>query len=115
MSKLPEFAKIEGKRIADLLGETEGYPRFSLMLLVKRLGTAYVEELAQLALAIHAAGGMQHLDGSAPRTVGGIFFRLAKDKLGLPRYRAIVPHHPSDTYPEQRAAVAQQELTARTG
>ncbi len=90
MSKLPDDVRSEGKRIAAKLGETTPQPKFVLMLLVREYGSAWVEELADLAIAIHQAGGMKRLDG-VDRTLGGIFFRLVKDKITLRTWIKIIP------------------------
>jgi hypothetical protein len=53
---------------------------------IKELGDeAAVRDLVRCALERQAEGGMTVLDGSRKRTLGGIFFAMAKEKLGVRR------------------------------
>jgi hypothetical protein len=45
------------------------------------LGESYVRELVAMTHQVEANGGMLTLDGSRPRTRGGIFFHLARERL----------------------------------
>lgn len=68
-------------KLADALGEQgiEAHKRLSSY--VKRLGGAMAVELLEQTLAIEKTGGMLTNDGSRRRTKGGVFFKLAKERL----------------------------------
>lgn len=48
----------------------------------KYLGEERSRQLVQEALAVEAAGGMLVSNGSRKRSLGGVFFKLAKKKIG---------------------------------
>ena len=70
--------------VADLssrLGETRPNVLYRLGMIVEIVGENAVHELADEALAICAHGGMKTKDGSRDRTLGGVFFELARQRL----------------------------------
>jgi hypothetical protein len=83
-----ETAPDHASRIAQMLGEKEPRPLATIRRLVEAVGVAFAEELARTALEIQAGGGealpaKPGDDGEPPReprqrTLGGIFFRLAR-------------------------------------
>ena len=48
---------------------------------VEQLGDQTTLALAQEALESFLQGGINRTDGTGPRTMGGVFFRVVKDKL----------------------------------
>lgn len=76
----PVLARRDADEIAALLGETEATPCAQILRVVERKGADWARALAREALTLEAAGGRVRRDGER-RTVGGIFFRLAKRRL----------------------------------
>lgn len=78
--------------IADGLGEKPHTGAYGeIYMAVKVLGGRAVVQLAQEALAIQNAGGMKTKDGKGRRTLGGVFFRLLKNRLTPAQKRRIYP------------------------
>jgi hypothetical protein len=69
------------QELAEKLGETEPYAVQKIALLVKLAGEDFTKSLVEESLQIDANGGQMTLDGSRRRTLGGVFFYLAKGKL----------------------------------
>jgi len=67
--------------IAGDLGETEAQPRQSIVRVVRALGEKRTRAIVAHAQEIHDAGGMMVPDGSRRRTLGGVFFVLAREEL----------------------------------
>lgn len=86
------------KTIAAQLGETHYVPRSQIRRIIERIGPEVVQEIADEALAIEAAGGMLLPDGVTRRTVGGIFFRLLRDRLSPELVKELLPPR----YPSKR-------------
>jgi len=76
--------------IAADLGETEKVPLREIHMLVRLCGPAFARAIAEEAKAIHAGEGIMRADGSARRTVGGVFFLLARDRMALPVRRIVL-------------------------
>ncbi len=68
-------------KIADALGETEAQPRQSIVRVVRALGEECTRALVARAREIDAGGGLMVPDGSRKRTLGGVFFVLAREAL----------------------------------
>lgn len=81
--------KIYMKEIAAALGESDEKPVRQIQSLLLLCGVDLVRELVANALQIDAEGGMMTSDGQRRRTVGGIFFQLARERL-LPEERELV-------------------------
>ncbi len=67
------------KEIASELGETEDVAQMLIKRIVRTLGEERTRELVRHAKVIEEQGGMMVPDGSRRRTLGGVFFKLAKD------------------------------------
>lgn len=67
-----------------------------LLRLLRMLGFATVERLANQAIAIEANGGEPTFDGSRRRTLGGIFFRLGKEQA---KAEGFLPESPAPPPP----------------
>ncbi len=70
------------EEIAAQLAETEQEPIRQFRRAVRLLGEERIRGLVTRALEVEAAGGMTVPDGSRRRTVGGVFFHLARTELG---------------------------------
>ena len=66
--------------IAAELGETEDVARMLIKRIVRTLGEERTRELVRHAKVIEEQGGMMLPDGSRRRTLGGVFFKLAKEQ-----------------------------------
>jgi hypothetical protein len=75
--------------LAEQLGETEEEPRGTILRVVERLGAEAARVFVDEALAIEAQGGQWLGDGSRKRTLGGVFFRLVRDRTEKPDRLAI--------------------------
>jgi hypothetical protein len=84
----PTVSKINVKdsevtAIATALGEQPATPAWwTIRFLLRRLGTEKVAGLVAEALRIENGGGLLTNDGSRRRTLGGVFFHIAKEDLG---------------------------------
>ena len=72
------------RQLADELGEDQRDPLDQIKLVVRKLGPEAANDLAVRAREIHAGDGMSVADGSRQRTIGGVFFQLARQELGHP-------------------------------
>jgi hypothetical protein len=74
----PDFVGL----LCDQLGENSADRRLraALQRIARRLGQERVEHLVERARVIHAGSGMLVKDGSRRRTLGGVFFQLAKQE-----------------------------------
>jgi hypothetical protein len=68
--------------VAGWLNETRDEPRAQIALVVRTIGTAKTMDLLKEVLAIENAGGMQALNKTKRRSVGGVFFHLVKQRYG---------------------------------
>jgi len=68
------------QQIAAQLGETQYVPFAQISRVIERVGPEVAQALADEAVALAAAGGMLTPDG-IPRTVGGIFFFLVRQRV----------------------------------
>ena len=73
--------------IARELGETADVAQVLIKRIVRTLGEERTRELVRHAKVIEEQGGMMVPDGSRRRTLGGVFFKLAKD-AATPEERA---------------------------
>jgi hypothetical protein len=96
--------------IPRLLSETDPATIRQLRALVRQAGLAQALAWVEEARAIHDGPGMLTDDGTRPRTVGGIFFKLAKNALPVQQRRKLFPARPAGPPPlvwEARDEVAQ--------
>lgn len=84
------------RRTAAAIGETEHGPVAQIRRLVERCGLPQVETWVDQAQQIEASGGMLTNNGNRRRTVGGVFFHLAKAAIADPEVRSYVFEPPDD-------------------
>ena len=77
---LPKQRKI-AEAIAAELGETEEKPLRMINAMVLLCGTSFAQAIANEAKEIESAGGLTTSDGERQRTLGGIFFYLARHRM----------------------------------
>ncbi|MCB0210441.1 MAG: hypothetical protein KDJ52_13975 [Anaerolineae bacterium] len=83
------------KKVAKTLGETQTTPLNTIERLVKVIGDERVLELLEEAQKMKTEGGLKTNDGSRQRTLGGVFFKIAKNKLSAQeRWRVFTPKTP---------------------
>jgi hypothetical protein len=85
----PDEAQALAQDVANQLNESENMPVSQIHRMVRFAGRAFVESLLAETLQIEAEGGMMTSDDSRRRTVGGIFFYLARQRLSYKMQRAI--------------------------
>lgn len=73
--------------IAAELGETPDVAHMLIKRIVRTLGEERTRELVHHAKVVEEQGGMMVPDGSRRRTLGGVFFKLAKEQA-TPEERA---------------------------
>ena len=76
-----EIARVADE-IADALGEHEEAPRLHIRGVVRVLGPEGAREVLAEAQRIQDASGMWLPDRSRKRTFGGVFFQVARERLG---------------------------------
>ncbi len=80
--------------IAAELGETADVAQLLIKRIVRTLGEDRTRELVRHAQVVEEQGGMLLPDGSRRRTLGGVFFKLAKERATPEeRGRIWVPKH----------------------
>lgn len=81
MSTEHEALQAYAREIAEKLNETGETPLRQIELLIQHAGQAVIKEVLDQTLDIESKGGLTTEDGSRRRTIGGVFFYLAKSKL----------------------------------
>jgi hypothetical protein len=71
----------EVSRIAEELGETERKVMAMLHRIHRAMGGEWMWQLVDDAKEVEASGGMLVQDGSGRRTLGGIFFKLVRERI----------------------------------
>ncbi|TVR22818.1 MAG: hypothetical protein EA396_05370 [Anaerolineaceae bacterium] len=67
--------------VANTLGEKDRKPYGQIAALVRMRGEDFIREVLADTLQIEAQGGMMTAKGDRRRTIGGVFFRLARERL----------------------------------
>lgn len=75
--------------VAEALGETEKIPVREINTLVLLCGTAFANALVEEAKQVYAAEGILTHTGDRQRTLGGVFFHLARARVNPEAYRII--------------------------
>ena len=73
--------QVVAENIAKELGEKSRKPKRQIFLIVKRCGVEFAQKLLDDAKAIQNDGGMLTQDGKRQRTLGGVFFHLARQRI----------------------------------
>jgi hypothetical protein len=92
LGPLPPMTNEVKKMVADLakiLDETEPQPRTQLRRLLQLCGERFVELVLLQTEAVEAEGGLLIKDGSRRRTMGGVFFYLARQKMAARLQRSV--------------------------
>lgn len=100
---------LAAKALADGLGETKREARDAITRLVLSCGATFTSDLYRRTLDVEKDGGLLTGEGKR-RTVGGVFFHLAKQTLGKDAYHAIVP--PQWKVARDKRLAAKQRLGA---
>jgi hypothetical protein len=79
------------QQIAETLGETDKKPRAQITAIIERCGIEFAQQLLQETQTIQAQGGMMLADQSRQRTLGGIFFYLARKQVPRDLVKVIFP------------------------
>lgn len=87
-----EELKSVTQEIAETLGEKDDGPLSQLEMLVEHKGEEFVREVLKETLEVEKKGGMRTHSGKRRRTVGGVFFYLAKGKLEPELRQKIFPN-----------------------
>lgn len=82
LTSLPQECQRSAIRISKELGESDSRAVFKIAEIVDAFSQEKIDALVEKALAVHRAGGEWTCDRSRMRTLGGVFFRLAKDEFG---------------------------------
>ena len=78
--------------IAKRIGETEKQPLAQIRAIIRLCGLEFAEKMVEEALAIEANGGLMTRDGQRRRTLGGVYFFVARGRMGYgPRRRIFGP------------------------
>jgi hypothetical protein len=83
----PPEAIEKAQPLAAILGETEEKPIFQIARAIDFLGLEKAEELVKKAQEVYAGEGLLTKDGSRKRTLGGCFFRLAREAVTKKQWR----------------------------
>ena len=83
-----------GTQIAAALAETTAFAIAQIRRIVATLGPAGAQEAVAEAQRIEAAGGMLIPDGSRRRTLGGVFFTVARAQLTPAQQLVVFPLRP---------------------
>jgi hypothetical protein len=95
--------------IAAALGETALEPLTTLERLAAAQGMEFMQALLVRAQQVHAGKGMRRPGGRKRRTLGGVFFALAKDALGHTAFAKTV--YTDDERVKHRALAKQARST----
>lgn len=85
--------KAAAAQLADQLGETEWGPRKLIEAVVDLCGVDFAQQLLEESLRIEADGGMMVVNEERKRTIGGIFFYLARGRMPVETRKIVFPPH----------------------
>ncbi|MBN1681233.1 MAG: hypothetical protein JW966_13180 [Anaerolineae bacterium] len=77
------------QQLCEQLGETDKVPVRQIDAIIRLCGTSFAQVVLDEARALDAAGGMLTQDGARPRTLGGIFFFIARHRMAPPIHRIV--------------------------
>jgi hypothetical protein len=77
------------QQLATQLQETEEMPLRLLTLIVERCGAEFAQQVLQETIEVEAKGGLMVKKGDRRRTLGGVFFFLARNKMPVKLRNAI--------------------------
>jgi PHAX RNA-binding domain len=106
---MPDLKRLTAQ-IADQLGESAAAPRAQLRRMLQTIGPERTQAFVTQALEVEATSGMLLPDGSRRRTLGGVFFRLARDHVSEAERRAIWPYQARTGRKQQAARQADQAI-----
>ncbi len=92
LSQTDTDTKAVANQIADQLGEKQRGPRNLVFAVVKSCGTEFARQLLRDAQEIERLGGMLTTEGDRRRTIGGVFFYLARGRMSKELRDQIFPH-----------------------
>jgi hypothetical protein len=87
-----EEIKSLAEELAEELNETKPQPKRQIELLLEHMGEEFVRAKIEEAKKVEADGGMMVDDGSRRRTLGGVFFYVAKLDVPIDRRLLIFPN-----------------------
>lgn len=102
------------KAVAEKLGETEAIPLRQITRMLQVISLEQIEAMIVEAQQIEADGGMMIADGSRPRSLGGIFFDLARKSMTGPQRRQIWIPNRKKKKPKDVAIISLRELMIAT-
>jgi len=97
---VPKHRKL-AEAVCEELGETEKVPVRRIHTMVLLCGTSFVEAILEEAKQVAAGEGIKTTDGSRPRTVGGVFFYLARYRMSNAVRRIVYNRKGKMPAPEQ--------------
>lgn len=87
------------EEVCEALGETKKIPLRQIEMMVRLCGTSFVEVLVREAMEIAESGGLVRQDNKEQRTLGGVFFYIARPRVSEPVHRMIY-HRKGKPYAE---------------
>ena len=87
------------EEVCEALGEEKPVPLRQIEMMVRLCGTSFVEVLVREAMQIEDNGGMVRQDNQEKRTLGGVFFYIARPRVSEPVHRMIY-HRKGKPYAE---------------
>jgi hypothetical protein len=103
------------ERVAAELNETNPKARSQIRIMLKVTSQEFVENLVAETLAVEEGGGMLLPDTSRRRTVGGVFFQLAKQKLDPDQRAAVFPSSSGKPKSDHPASPPAEKSTSPRG
>jgi RNA recognition motif-containing protein len=95
----PPLLKSYSKEVAEKLGETDFKPRVQIHRMIRLCGVDFVQAVLEETFFTEENGGLMLPDDSRRRTLGGVFFHLARRSLN---YKILKPIFFAPLPPEKR-------------